>query len=296
MPSQSGSMSDRRAIDLFTPGVLAAAFECGNSTAPLVIGPWTFIAAAVECPTLTGAARLEALSVAFAILGGTYEVMPKATKEYPEQGGKNTVITISDRNHLRSAMNLCVGLFYAIKVFASALALGRLGTHSIECLFGIVGSALRGQGQWRLWCGAEAFTALLSGMKELLGLATRSRAGRVAMAGTTLVRTDDGVEAGHPAYSEPGFEERAFLLHSAKAAVKGDQAAKEMMWDYTCGLAEHLRSNPIRLGSSPSPRAGAGAKGALLPPARRFRPVRAGDRLSSPGAPCARRGSAPAFF
>jgi hypothetical protein len=40
----------------------------------------------------------------------------------------------------------------------------------------------------------------------------------------------------------------------------------EVMWDYTCGLVEHLRSNPIRLGSSPAPRAGAGAEGRFFHP------------------------------
>jgi hypothetical protein len=65
-------------------------------------------------------------------------------------------------------MNLCVALFYAIKNFP--LALGRLGAHSIECHFGIIRSVLRGQGQWRLWCGAEAFAALLREMKQRLGL------------------------------------------------------------------------------------------------------------------------------
>jgi hypothetical protein len=107
-------MNDRLTIHFVTPGVLAAEFECGNYTAPLVIGPWTFIAAAIECATLTEAARLEALSVAFATFGRIYKVMPKA-KESPEQGGKETVITISDRNPLRSAMNLWVAPFCAIK-------------------------------------------------------------------------------------------------------------------------------------------------------------------------------------
>jgi hypothetical protein len=56
------------------------------------------------------------------------------------------------------------------------------------------------------------------------------------------------------------------LLHSAKAAVKGDKGGMEKFWDYNCGFVDHLRSNPIRLGSSPSPRAGAVAKGRYFHP------------------------------
>jgi hypothetical protein len=47
-------MSDRGAIESFTPAVQAAAFECGNSTAP-----WTFVAEALECETTTEVAILE---------------------------------------------------------------------------------------------------------------------------------------------------------------------------------------------------------------------------------------------
>jgi hypothetical protein len=128
VPGQSGSMSDRLAVELSSPEVLAAACESGNYIAPLVFGPWTSTAAAIECATFKEAARLEELSVAFAPLGRMCKVMPKATKEYPEQGGREMVITISDRNHLHRAMNLCVALFHAIKNFPRGLAL-REGDH-----------------------------------------------------------------------------------------------------------------------------------------------------------------------
>jgi hypothetical protein len=49
--------------------------------------------------------------------------------------------------------------------------------------FGIVRSALRGQGQWRYWLGAEACASLLVRMKEVLGLRTRGRAGRIPISG-----------------------------------------------------------------------------------------------------------------
>jgi hypothetical protein len=171
------------------------------------------------------------------------------------------VITIFERKHLRSAMYLSVALFYAIKSFTSALALSRLGTRSIECHFGIVRSALRGQGQWRLWCGIDAFAALLRAMNARPGLATRPHAGRVAIAGIKMVRTDDGLQFGHPVWTEPGSEERAMVLHCAKAAVKGDKGAMAVKWSCTCAFVEHVRRNPIRIGSSPSPRVGSGAEG-----------------------------------
>ena len=59
-------MSDLLAKEQFTPAVLAEAFECGNATAPLFIGPWTFIAKGLECQKFDVEARLETPSVALA--------------------------------------------------------------------------------------------------------------------------------------------------------------------------------------------------------------------------------------
>jgi hypothetical protein len=58
----------------------------GNCTAPVIMAPWTFIAAALECETMTQAARLESLSVASAMLGRTSAEMPKVLKANPERG------------------------------------------------------------------------------------------------------------------------------------------------------------------------------------------------------------------
>jgi hypothetical protein len=44
------------------------------------------VAAALECKMMTQAARLESLSVAFAILDRNYKATPKAMKLHPENG------------------------------------------------------------------------------------------------------------------------------------------------------------------------------------------------------------------
>jgi hypothetical protein len=181
------------------------------------------------------------------------------------------MVTTIDRNHLRSAMNLRVALVYAIKKFWVALALGRLGTCSFESHFGIIRSALRGQGQWLLWCKAQAFAALLREMKLRLGLASRHRAGRAGNAGATITWKDAQYRLWRRVWSEPGSGERDLFLRRAKAAVSGDKGAIEVMWDYTWAFVEHLAKHPIRLGSLPSPRRHHG-RGPLLPPGCCHRP------------------------
>jgi hypothetical protein len=269
IPGQSGSMSDLLAKELFTPQVLAGAFECGNTTAPLFIGPWTFIATALECQTLTVDARLELLSVAFATLAQIYETARK--HEYPEQGSSRVTILISTRNHLRRSLNLCLALFYAIKNFAGALLLGRFGTHSVENHFGIVRSALHGQGQWRLWCGAEAFAAMLRDMKAKLGLADRGRCGRSPIAGTVVLVDGQLQKSSLPAWSEPDSDDRTFLLEAARLSVYCTDVdvqlgARQVMWEYTCRIIDHLADHPIKVDAAPSPAAGHSVEGRYFSP------------------------------
>jgi hypothetical protein len=186
-----------------------------------------------------------------------------------ERGGADVVLTISDRNHLGRAMNLCVGLFYNPPKSPGALLLGRFGTHSIESHIAIVRSALRGQGQWRYWLGAEAYTNLVVGMKTVLGLRTRGRAGRIPISGGVVAAMGEEDETGITPlpWTASGSAERRELLEAASGSVEGDHDALSVLYEYTLALLEHLKEPPIRVDSDPSPQAGMVSAGRSSHPA-----------------------------
>jgi hypothetical protein len=141
-----------------------------------------------------------------------------------------------------------------------ALLLGRFGTHSVESHFGIVRSALRGQGQWRYWLGAEAYASLVIRMKDVLGLRPHPDQRRDR-------RADGRQEATQIASALPwtaNSAERRGLLEVAFRSVEGDLDAMGELYQYTLAVLEHLKEKPIRVESSPSPR-GNGVGGPLLP-------------------------------
>jgi hypothetical protein len=72
VPGQAGAMNDRLAKELRTPEVPAAAFEGGNWTAPIFVAPWTFLASAMDSGSVSREAKLEAISVAFAMFSRIY--------------------------------------------------------------------------------------------------------------------------------------------------------------------------------------------------------------------------------
>jgi hypothetical protein len=89
-------------------------------------------------------ARLELTEVVFAQFTESLERMPETgrTKGVAEQacrakeGDESAPLTFDARMQLISGMNLCVALYWAISPLRTALALGRLSSHSCEPHFG----------------------------------------------------------------------------------------------------------------------------------------------------------------
>jgi hypothetical protein len=205
----------------------------------------------MDSDSMSREAKLEAISLGFGrIQVGMGEVAMRAMRETArkvgktearmkagkaardaapkERGGAEVVLTISDRNHLRRALNLCGGLYYNIREMRGALLLGRFGTHSIESHFGIVRTALRGQGQWRYWLGAEAYASLVVRMKPMLGLRRRGRAGRIPISGGIVVAIGEEDEAAVTPlpWTASDSAERRELLEAASRSIEGARESR----------------------------------------------------------------------
>jgi hypothetical protein len=136
---------------------------------------------AVRSENVQRTTRLELLEVAFAGFSEMMKSYPATgtTKGVSQRNGDGVPVTFCTTNQLIRAMNLCVGLYFAISGFDSALALGRLGSHSCENHFGWLRTILRGQWTWRMWQSAEVAVAMMRRMMvelELNGRAARNRA------------------------------------------------------------------------------------------------------------------------
>jgi uncharacterized membrane protein len=230
VPGQGGSMSDHLALQLCAPEVLAAVWESEGCpcTSPVFVAPITRVATALSCATVTRVERVEALSVAYAICFQIHLVIEDGEAEASESAAAGKEVTNANRNHLRRLMNLCVGLFFALRTFDWEINLARLETHGIEGHFGIVRSALRGRGQWNSWKGAEASTALLRANKEKLGLKARGRASRIRIAGALALSTLDEEEGLVDSATQPG-EERDTFLAAVALSVRGDEVGLEAL-------------------------------------------------------------------
>jgi hypothetical protein len=135
-----------------------------------------------------------------------------------ERGGAEAVLANLDRNHLRRAMNLRVGLFYILKESQRPLSAARTGPVAV----------LAGRGCIR-WL--EAYVSLVVRMKPMLGLRTRGRAGRIAFSGgfVAAMGDDDEMATTPASWTASGSAERRELLEAASRSVKGDQDALSLL-------------------------------------------------------------------
>jgi hypothetical protein len=111
-------------------------------------------------------------------------------------------------------------------------------------------------------------------MKEVLGLRTRGRAGRIPISGGVVAAMgeDDETAITPLPWTASDSAERRELLEAASRSVEGDQDALSALFEYTLALLEHLKERPIRVDRDPSPHAGMVSAGRYSHPA----PVRGG--------------------
>jgi hypothetical protein len=84
--------------------------------------------------------------------------------------------------------SLCVALYHALAHLRheDTLVLGRIGSHSAECHFGIVRTMLRGDDRFDRWMSAEAKAVMVERLISQLGYEPMTRRSRVPISGARV--------------------------------------------------------------------------------------------------------------
>jgi hypothetical protein len=91
------------------------------------------------------------------------------------------------------AMNLCLAVFHAIDSMDSdtCLALGRIGSHSVETHFGMVRSMFRGDDSFSHWVSAEVKAAMIERLLAVLEEEPLTRRARVPISGARVYACEE---------------------------------------------------------------------------------------------------------
>jgi hypothetical protein len=169
-------LKDYLALELFKLDTLCGVGEHGDGTALLFFLPFVALNTVVRCPELKIGVRMQLIDVAYQAFQHMYRSYPTATwdknnvkhtkgKKVPEIS-ENLSKTIKSplwtRNQCMRGSNLCVALYWACWKWKNTpvsesypLGLNRIGTHSVECFFGMLRSVMRGDARFDTFVAAE---------------------------------------------------------------------------------------------------------------------------------------------
>ena len=176
--SKHAGFQDGIALDLAQVSLVLKCEEAGMFGLARYLAPWAFLEAAFSEEKVNRRTRRLFLQCAHSLL----LTQLKAQVENP--------FWLSDQ--IRRGVNLCVAVFSILERFPDIdIALGRIGSHSLECHFGIVRAVLRHDDRFDRWLSAEAKAIMIGRFLSNLGVPDFRRRTRVAASGATARAEND---------------------------------------------------------------------------------------------------------
>jgi hypothetical protein len=175
---QSGSVFQaRRPLDLLKDDLALQALSLENLLKLWSVGdvagayfllPFVSLSLSVRVPALSMNTRLALIQVAFAIFF-------RMITNYPQTGYARNITerteprcprkTFWTRNMCVRACNTCLALFWSIREWNEnrhfSLALGRIGSHPLECHFGMTRSVLTGDPRWTRFFSSQVAAVIV---------------------------------------------------------------------------------------------------------------------------------------
>jgi hypothetical protein len=165
-------LKDNLTLEVFCLENLLRLWET-NKTGGYFMFPFVSLRLAVMTEALATETRLALLRVAFYMFF-------KMMEEYPGTGAEDGIYETSKRARVRKTLwtkevcfrraNLCAALAWLIRNYAALRiqfpAINRIGTHSVECLFGTTRSVLRDGTWWKRFLFAQVDAVMIGEIQE----------------------------------------------------------------------------------------------------------------------------------
>jgi hypothetical protein len=190
-------LRDDSAIHTFSLENLLTLWGVGDVAAAYFLCPFVALSIAVRNPTLVAETRLCLIQTAFSVFFRKFQNYPQCGRDF--HISEITVAscdrkTFWTKSMCRRACNTCVGLYWAIRMWQRPansgfeLALNRIGSHSVECHFGMTRSTLNCDTRWLRFFSAQVTAVLIQ--KEMRKLTFRPYIRRFAMSAGCIVLPD----------------------------------------------------------------------------------------------------------
>lgn len=190
-------LKDDLAIRAFTLENILTLWRQGDVAGAYFLYPFVTLSLAVRNPTLSAETRLHLIQASFSVFLRMCEHYPACGADF--HISEKTVSscdrkTFWTKSMCRRACNTCVGLYWAIRMSQRPendgleAALNRIGSHSVECHFGMTRSTLNCDTRWERFFSAQVTAVLIQKVIRKLGFHLYIR--RLAMPAGCIVLPD----------------------------------------------------------------------------------------------------------
>lgn len=190
--TSQGKMRDSYALEVFTLENCLRLVKGGHLHIAFYLLPYALWNAVVNNPSLSCQMRREMLSVVIDIFDIWANNMQDVNKEVVSiNKNKGKVQFACSENHARRALNSLVTLLLEIERHPDNLGLDRIGTHPVECRFGMVRLLCHSEHTWRRVVKSFTKITLVNDCATILGkpLVIRERVN----SGGVKVRSEAGI-------------------------------------------------------------------------------------------------------
>jgi hypothetical protein len=183
---------DGPAMEVFQMDNVIRCVCLGMNEEAYFLAPWAFLEMAICGDGISKETREHLLILSFTILYGETLSAEAGLGRDSERGSGSRFLRFWTSDQIYRGCNLCLALFIALRYIRfEQLALGRVGSHSLECHFGMVRRILTGDDRWSRWLSAEAYAVLMEAFAVELGATIPKRRGRVPISGVIVSPEDE---------------------------------------------------------------------------------------------------------
>ena len=192
--TSKGRMRDIYVLEIFTLENVVKLITRGETAMAFYILPYAMWVSAVMNPGISCEMRRSFLSFVVTVFG---EILANInfidTQKVSINKKDSTRVQFAfSENHLRRALNTLLVQLSEIEKMPDGLALDRLGTHVLECCFGMIRLQCRHKHNWKMISKAFTRLILLDDLSLILGHPITIDK-RVNIAGTTVVNNSDAI-------------------------------------------------------------------------------------------------------
>ena len=165
-----GKMKDAYSLDIFTLDNFFSLLMNGQLNMAFFILPYALWANAVRNPSMSVQMRMDILCMLLDIFMFHYECLGNLKfLKVSEKKDARLPQYFCSRQHCRRVLNTLVVMLQELKRSPTNIALDRIGTHILECQFGIVRLLCHAKHSWNKILRAFSRTTLISDITTILG-------------------------------------------------------------------------------------------------------------------------------